>query len=504
MKETFSLLAVCVCVLLLSCAHIRDEPMEPLSHPTSRMLPPDIQAEGISKIRMPDLQPDWTPDWWHETVTPTFSGLPFPDVLALLSVGHPYVVDTRILNDWDPALGQSALPRPTPGTAPEGKDTKVEDRTPVPVDLLPDTLKTRGDVVNHLCNVYDYHCHHSPHMFYVDKFAVRSYVIHAQPGAMGGEMALRGLEESLGTTTVSMQYDAYGALDTIVSQVLKRSGERFIIVPDSNQVIVTARPSTHVLVREMVNEYNARMREVIEVQVSIFEITTLEDRGFSLTPAGIGFKEGLGGRVLDTVDLIIQNALVEQNINATYTTTSNSGSFSVAWAALSSIGKTKVIFDEKLETRNNIIVTTENTRHATFLKAINRVDTVATNTDRIETSFEIDFQDVRTGWSVGVQPTVAENGIITLRFALSRNNLVEVVPFRFGDAVSGNHFTTQQTNRLFTLTLKDGESRLITAMEADTTRDSGKFASRATKRERVEFAVLITARISTPESDNHI
>ena len=72
---------------------------------------------------------------------------------------------------------------------------------------------------------------------------------------------------------------------------------------------------------------------------------------------------------------------------------------------------------------------------------------------------EIEFSELRTGLAIHLQPTVRDN-LITLRMALSRSTLIDRVPFNY-TGIEGETFVTDDFNRVLSVSLKDGEPKLL-------------------------------------------
>ena len=59
---------------------------------------------------------------------------------------------------------------------------------------------------------------------------------------------------------------------------------------------------------------------------------------------------------------------------------------------------------------------------------------------------EVQREQLRTGWSISVHPTIGRDEV-TVRLSLARRSLVEERPFQFGESVGTNFVTDDQVSR---------------------------------------------------------
>ena len=450
--------------------------------------------------RLPRLKEDWTPEWWDEPISPRITNILFPDLARLLAREYPVSFEREL-------EAQFSLAGADEGAAMSAGETFGG------IALIPPELNTRGAIIEYWCHQYDISCDHLPGLLRIQKLSNRTYILDAQPGTSSGSMNAGGQLAGLGgsgagqlvTGQVRVQYDPYTALMNTLSPVLGE-GESAEVIPDTNTVIVSARPSTQLRVEMLVNEYNERMHEVVRIQVSVFELDTTENRGFSLTPSfsleGLDVVRGLnlgslrGEGYEEIFFTAVNNAITQQTLDLSYVAATASESFGLALRILQAVSDAHVVFDQTLETRNNVVVETGNTRVFDVLKSIRRT-TERFQTDSVQ-SFEVEFDSVTTGWAMSVQPTVSAGDIITVRLALARSDLIEITPYNFGPEARGNTVVVDNMSRMFNLTLRDGESRLVTTTDESTRRNSSKILSTNDNQISNRFAVLVTARVATP------
>ena len=141
-------------------------------------------------------------------------------------------------------------------------------------------------------------------------------------------------------------------------------------------------------------------------------------------------------------------------------------------------GDATINFNDAIEVRNNQIAASSSTRTYQYISSITRQqDTLG----RERT--EVQRDQLRTGWSISVHPTIGEDAV-TVRLSLARRALVEERPFQFGESV-GTNFVTDDQVRAMTVSMANGESRIITALQAsDERKNRSKLAGLVTRKGR--------------------
>ena len=438
-------------------------------------------AELPELPELPELAPDWTPPWWDDPLTGAFAPMPFPDLLSLLADTTLVKMAPDVFADWisdASTFDQEAAPRTT---AP-----------------LPAHLATKGEAVVHLCALYDYHCvMDDDGALSVMAHAMRRYHLSAQPGESSGSMGVEGLSESTGQSNATMANNPYTttllpAVQLIMDQPAALGG-RYLLSAETNTLFVFARPSIQKQIATLVHDLNSSLALAVRVHVSIFEIERDRNFGFRLLPGWRETSLDAAAGESTTVQTIINEALERSTLDVTYRVASAAHSFSVALNALAAISDTKVVFSETLETRNNVIITSQNTRSAGYVRSITRNrEQIGQN---VETTYQVDIEDIETGWSVSALPTVAPNDLITIRIAISRNDLVSITAYDLGEGASGNTFTIDRTNRQMAITLRDGESRLVSALATERNQNTAGVVTKGNRKQGSEFAVLIAATV---------
>ena len=338
----------------------------------------------------------------------------------------------------------------------------------------------------------------------------RQFALAQQPGRSAARMVLRGLAqqgagEGGGANTVEVGLDPY--TDEVIALVRGIVGDpeddtadprtRVAMLPSANAVLVTAKPHLMRRVERQLARYNVATAKMVRLELTMYEVdvTGTEDRSLDLTAlrsAAIGVGIVLAPETDARGGGELRVSFDEGN--------RHDGSRAVLeW--LRTAGKTTIAFEDALEVRNNAVASVDATETRQYLARISREKQVAGAT-QLETP-TVEFGELRLGWAVHVQPTIAGDRV-NVRLGLSRSALVDEVPYSFDNgAIEGTTFATDDYNRVMSVSLRDGETKLLTMLASATSRVAKRRApwlpwlaggvSRA-KRER-ETVLLMTARI---------
>lgn len=294
----------------------------------------------------------------------------------------------------------------------------------------------------------------------------RSFSILAQPGQTSSKLS----DNALGTTSegdsgTSLDSDPYGTELSAMLEAMIEPDRTFDprvgldLLPSTNSVVVTARPSTVDRIADYIRDYNERTQIVVRVYLTIYEVQSSNREGIgadllALNQGRTRNEFGFATRLLDPLGVF--------SVEFSDETSEWSGS-SLLLEYLKSVGTATISLQDAVETRNNVIATSSSTRTFQYIKSIARQQDMLGREQ-----IDVDVDELQTGWSIGVQPTAALNGV-TVRFTLARRSLVEERPYTHG-TVSGTTFVTDDFNRSMSVTLKDGETRLLTSLS--TTEDT--------------------------------
>lgn len=481
-------LLVSGCVFTSDLIGDHDMPQEVYdADPDSRVEDETPDAEPSA---LPTLVPDWTPAWWNERLDLTFAPMSLVDLLPLLTNGGRVRIAQDVREEWM-QTGVVGGPVGIEGVGDDAASRVVSDFS------HNENVTTRGEAVEHLCFLYDYWCdiEQKPgSALLVRANATVTYRLTAQPGEASGSMGVEGLSQTTGQSSASMDNAPYtSTLEPLMDILIADAppGASYLLSGETNTLVVRGRPSLHVEVAKMVGEFNSLLALSVRVHVSVFELERDNQRGFVLKPNQN--RSVVGESEYRTVNTIVNEAIQNSRLDVTYTVADAAGSFAVALNALAAIARTKVAFSETLETRNNVIITSQNTRTQSYVSGVTR-DRETVQGAQV-TQYNIETEEVETGWSVSVLPTVGDADIITIRVAISRQDLVSIDSYEYGDGASGNTFTTDQTNRQMSFTLRNGESRLVSALSTEQQTGNAGLLTQSGRNLATEFAVLVSASV---------
>ena len=491
MRTATSTLTLATAFLLTGC--VLTESFDPPVMPDEvRAADPDaVAAEAEEELaieppteELPEVVPIWTPAWWDEPLDVAFAPMSLVDLLPLLAKGHLVVFANDVIDEW--AVPVDAAP----------------DSQPPTVRALPAQAFTRGQAIEHLCIVYDLWCDYTGGPLKIAGRIVRTYDLSAQPGQSQGSMGVEGLSQSTGQSSATMTNDPYAStLEPLVQLVLEsraenQAGGGFVLSAETNTLTVDARISVHNEIESLVKRFNRRFALGVRVHISIFEIERNKESGFRLRPE---YSPQPDAETRNTIAGVINESIENSRIDVTYRTMDLASSFVVALNALASISHTDVVFSETLETRNNVIITSQNTRNESYVRSLTRNRQVIGQ--NLEDSWELEFEDLETGWSVSALPTVGIDNVINIRVAISRNDLVGRQAHTVGAGASYNTFTTDQTSRQMAVTLRDGQSRLVSALATEQTENGAGVLSKDSRKTATEFAILVSASVVDPVAE---
>lgn len=386
----------------------------------------------------------------------------------------------------------------------------------------------------------------------VSDIETRWFTLSSQPGEYSAGLGLRNLNESGGSVAdngMSLGLDPY--TDEIVAQVRNALGlgaggagaaaapfdpepggisaeagqihsgaadprTSVTVAPSANLLVVTAKPNAMHRVAALLDRFNGDSSQVVRITLSLFEVDFRDGKKRDLAlnlirrSSELPLKLLLGSSTAavlpvpgdgsstsifgDTIrsegGAAIGGALAEDGKRWT-------GSSAVAqW--LDTLGDATIAYDDTVEIVNNRIASVDLTRTRKYISKISQevVDG--------QRSTEVEFDDLRTGLVVHLQPTARVDGRITLTLGFSRSSLVGTTSYNFGD-VRGETHITDDFNRLLSISLKDGETRLLASLSESETREEkssipffGRFglgtSRNRSSRER-EVVMMVTATV---------
>ena len=314
----------------------------------------------------------------------------------------------------------------------------------------------------------------------------RTFVLLAQPGTVEATLSVNALDSGRGTNsgasdggTVQHASDPYRKeLEPVVTELISADLDLGVpstvrLLPNANALLVTARPSTVRRIADLIETYNRRISQSVRIHITVYEVTSSAKQSIGTRLQGVlNGSSGafIGGWEVRPVETEAQFAFEILNPTKFYAGTDAL----LEW--LNREGDATINFNDSIEVRNNQIAASSSTRTYQYISSITRQQD-ALGRERTE----VQREQLRTGWSISVHPTIG-NDEVTVRMSLARRSLVEERPFQFGESV-GTNFVTDDQVRAMTVSLADGESRIITALRAsDQRNDRSKFAGLVTRR----------------------
>ena len=393
------------------------------------------------------------------------------------------------------------------------------DRNPL-VGSLPGAV-TVQDHVTSICAQADWACNAVGGVLVVSDMETKTLQVAVQPGSSSASLKLRALatgeEEGSGgngvdETGVEVELTPFDEeVAALVETVLGIGGEEdaggnedegeprvdprtgVVVLPSANAVLVTARPHMMRAVERELERFNASATRTVRLHVTVYEVSSRDgsERGvdlLALRDAAVGFGlrvsggTTMGGGAVAEVDFLEGNRA--------------HGSRAVLrW--LESAGEARVSLNEVLEVRNNQVASVDATETRQFVAKVSQGPRAFGGSFEIGPP-DVTFDELRLGWAVALQPTIVGDQV-TVRVALSRRSLIEERPYRFGDgAIEGMNFVTDDLNRLMSVTLRSGETKLLTSWANATSRRMqqgvpflGRFGRGGTREEREHEVVLL-------------
>ena len=294
----------------------------------------------------------------------------------------------------------------------------------------------------------------------------RHFALAAQPGTTQADMKMRNLSKSDSggsDNTVSVALDPYTTeLIGLIQSVLGMEAASdqtdprtaVSILPAANQLVVTAKPSAMRRVEDVMRRYNLSTSAIVRVHISIMEVDVSDSEKHSLlldiVRQSDNFEIGLDiiGDISGSAGAL---SGIINNPNSRY----RGSRLIYNW--LKKFGDTSIAYDDTIEILNNHVASIDATRTESYVSKI--TFTVSGSGDSQTKTPEVEFSELRTGLAIHLQPTVRDNQI-TLRMALSRSTLIDRIPFNYS-GIEGENFVTDDFNRVLSVSLKDGEPKLL-------------------------------------------
>lgn len=351
-----------------------------------------------------------------------------------------------------------------------------------PLVSAPDGAATVLDHLAAICSQADWSWSVGPGgVVLVGDLETRTFRLASQPGDSTAELRQRALGAGAGGTpaggaAVRVELSPYAEeVERMVRGVLGLSGggarqggaaeavdPRIGVTsePSANQVTVTARPHQMRRVERRIARLNAASAAAVRIDVTVYEVAESTDIERSLD------LDALRAAAV-SVGAVVEAAPVPGGGSLTLTF-GGGGSADGSEAVLRWLrraGRTSIAFRDSIEVRNNQVASIDATQTRRVVSRVSRERTTQ-GPAQSETP-SVEFGELRTGWAISVQPTIADGGEVTLRLGVSRSSLVREEPYSFDEGrIAGTNHVTDDLHRLMSLTMRDGETRLVTSLSS--------------------------------------
>ncbi len=320
----------------------------------------------------------------------------------------------------------------------------------------------------------------------------RHFALATQPGSTDSSLGLRNLanaDSAPTDNTAEISFDPYQAeIQQAVEGVLGLDGDaeglaidprtRVTIAPSANLLVVTAQPHAMRKVERVMDRYNGSSAAIVRIALSILEVEfsdrkerdlllqLLRDSNDLPLSVIMGLPAGLSGYTGSASNV---GVLGPSDAPGRYT---GSGAV-IEW--LDEFGEASVQYDDTVEVQNNRVASVDVTRTRQYVSRIS-FEVVGEGANAIATP-EVEFEQLRTGLVMHLQPTLVDDRI-TVRMGMSRSSEVGEHPYNFS-GIQGTNFVTEDFNRVISVSLTDGEPKLLSSFSQNETRNA--------KRSRIPF-----------------
>ena len=239
----------------------------------------------------------------------------------------------------------------------------------------------------------------------------------------------------------------------------------FSVLPAVGVLSVSGRPSEIRKAAEIVEWFNDAHSAKAVVEISVYEVdyTRSRDRQLDINLLRSGVENGSFVVSPDSFTAG-QLGVSDISIDIVDPTSSVFGSSAIlTW--LNSHGETSLAIKRRIELTNNEMTTIENRQNNPFVESVSRdsFNTGATTS----TAPTVDLNSRDTGWAMNILPVVntADNEV-AMRINMSRANLIDFFAYSFDEgSISGQVPIISSANDVLYVTLKDGQSKIVSLAE---------------------------------------
>ncbi len=294
-------------------------------------------------------------------------------------------------------------------------------------------------------------------------------------------------EELLQTNSLTSTTDAYGEIETLVTNILAvQSGPdaittditdtdtdtdtdltpSFYVSKAANLLYLSATPNKVREVTRVIATYNQRVTQRAVISMTVYDVrfNNAERRSLDFdllrnATHSLGISTGSSGG--DSLSISRSTNTGARSV---------SDNLIINW--IRSQGEVVYKNDRKFEVLNNRAITFLDTVEIEYVKklSIENVSTVGSST----TSPTIELGEHKIGRSINAFVTIVDN-VVHLQLTINDRRVVEIKRYKIGTSGEGFLYDIANEDRVIPLTLADGESRMLTYF---TTENQEKASSR--------------------------
>ena len=434
---------------------------------------------------------------------------------------------------------------------PPGTPVRYELLREIPNILVfaPSGQKTISQHLDHITRQADWSWSFDAGVIRVLDTISNPYSIAAPPGAQNATIPMRALTQDANATAgagggggaagggaggasseepennFEIELDAWETLETLLTQTLgiapaqspvqsllapptpigaSNAEPSFTMIREANLVYVTASPSIHQKVSDLIDQFNASINERVLLTVTVFELdfTDTNRRSFDLRllrQAASAADIRLTGNDFDLSDANGLSIKLTSNEGNAYDASN------LLLTLLNTQGQTSIRLHERFEIVNNIPVSISDQRTIPYVASISTGNQIGGAVSQLST--EVRTQQLNTGIALNVLASIAGERV-NVRLGYSQAALVRLETYDIGEGASGIAGTlpiTDSSHRLFRMSLNNGDTRLIANVTQTSITDresSNTFGflggSRAVQQQQRQTIIAVTAQILEP------
>lgn len=400
--------------------------------------------------------------------------------------------------------------------------------------LAPGGPRTIAEHLDHIAQQADWAWFFENGSIIVTDMETRNYAIAAIPGSQDASIPMRALEQSDSSAgsgggagaeqpenNFEIELDAWRDLSDLLTQTIgiprpnripqdlfeppapigtTSAESSFTMTPAGNFVTVTAPPSIQREVERAIDRFNAGLNARALLTITVYELEFADDNQRS-----VDFN--VLRDAATAADLEITGPDFDLSSNGiSFTLTSLEGNeydaSSLLFRLLEAQAQTTVRLHERFETVNNIPISISDRRVLPYVAEISTGNQIGGGLSSLTP--DVQTRVLSTGLALNVVSSIARD-TVNVRLGYSQAELVRLDTYQFGSgpsAISGTLPVTDASDRLFRMSLRSGDTRLIANTTA--TRIANESAnnafgllggSRANGRSQRQTVIAVTVQI---------